>query len=66
MVRQLESAEAEINEVETNVKSIEARHGRGELSLENYRRLLTDYQRRREKANTTIDGILLRLREESR
>jgi hypothetical protein len=62
----LEVAETEINEVEGNIKSIEARHGRGDLSLESYRKLLGDYQRRREKADTTIDGILLRLREESR
>lgn len=65
-VRQLEIAENEIDEVETSVKSIEARHNRGDLSLEAYRKLLTDYQQRREKANTTIDGILLRLREERR
>jgi hypothetical protein len=66
LMQQLEIAETEINEVETNIKSIEARHNRGELSLESYRKLLADYERRREKANTTIDGILLRLREESR
>ncbi|NWG10138.1 hypothetical protein HXY33_00030 [Candidatus Bathyarchaeota archaeon] len=66
LVRQLEIAENEIDEVEANIKSIEARHSRGDLLLEAYRKFLTDYQRRREKANTTIDGILLRLREESR
>lgn len=66
LMRQLEIAETETNEVEANIKSIEARHSRGELSLEAYRKFLVDYQRRGEKANTTIDGILLRLREESR
>jgi len=65
-MRQLEIAETEINEVEANIKSIEARHSRGELSLEAYRKLLSDYQRRKERAGTTIDGILLRLREEIR
>jgi hypothetical protein len=65
LMRQLEVAETEINEVEANMKSIEARHTRGELSLEGYRKLLTDYERRRDRANTAIDGILLRLREES-
>lgn len=64
--RQLEIAEAETSEVEANIKSIEARHNRGELSLEAYRRLLADYERRKEKAGTAIDGILLRLREETR
>ncbi len=64
LMRELEVAEIELNEVETNLKSIEARHGRGELSLEGYRKLFGDYQRRKEKVETTIDGILLRLREE--
>lgn len=66
LMRQLEIAETEINEVEANIKSIEARHSRGELSLEAYRKLLADYERRKEKADTTINGILLRLREEIR
>jgi hypothetical protein len=66
LMRQLEVAETEMNEVETNLRSIEARHRRGELSLEGYRKLLADYQRRKEKTETTIDGILLRLREEIR
>jgi len=64
LMQQLEIAETEINEVEANIKSIESRHSRGELSLEAYRKLLTDYQRRKERANTTISGIILRLREE--
>jgi hypothetical protein len=66
LMRQLEVAETEINEVESSSRSIEARHSRGELSLEAYRKLLADYQRRKEKAETTINGILLRLREETR
>ena len=64
LMRQLEIAEIEINESEAGMKSIEARHSRGEISLEAYRKLLTDYQRRKERAQTTINGILLRLREE--
>jgi len=64
LMQQLEIAETEINEVEANMKSIESRHSRGELSLEAYRKLLSDYQHRKERANTTIDGMLLRLREE--
>lgn len=64
LMRQLEVAETEINEVESNIKSIEARHRRGDLTLEAYRRLLADYESRREKAETTISGILLRIREE--
>jgi hypothetical protein len=64
LVRQLDVAETELNEVETNSKNIETRHRRGELSLEEYKRSLADYQRRKEKAETTVNGILLRLREE--
>lgn len=64
LMQQLEIAETEINEVESNIKSIESRHSRGELSLEAHRKLLSDYQRRKERADTTINGILLRLREE--
>jgi hypothetical protein len=66
LMRQVEVAETDINEAETNIKSIEARHARGELSLEAYRKLLADYQRRKERADTAIDGVLLRLREEIR
>jgi hypothetical protein len=66
LMRQLEVAETEINDVEANVKTIEARHSRGEVSLEAYRRLMADYQRKKQKAETTINGILLRLREEIR
>ncbi len=64
LMRQLEVAETEISEAQANVRSIEARHNRGELSLGAYRKLQTDYERRKQNAETTIKGILLRLREE--
>ena len=66
LMRQLEIAETETNEAEAGIKSIEARHSRGEISLETYRKLLTDYERRKEKAEASTNGILLRLREEIR
>lgn len=66
LMRQLEVAETEINEAEANIKSIEGRYSRGELSIEAYRKLSGEYQRRKEKAESTINGILLRLREETR
>jgi hypothetical protein len=66
LMRQLEVAETETNEAEAGIKSIEARHSQGEISLETHRKLLTDYERRKEKAEATINGILLRLREEIR
>jgi chromosome segregation ATPase len=64
LVRQLDIAETELVEVATNIRTIEVRHSRGELPLEAYKKSLADYQRRKEKAETTINGILLRLREE--
>ncbi|MGA3191328.1 MAG: hypothetical protein ABSD73_02310 [Candidatus Bathyarchaeia archaeon] len=66
LMRELEVAETGMNEYEANVKTIEARHSRGELSLEAYRKLLGDYQRRKERSEAAIKGILLRLREEIR
>jgi hypothetical protein len=66
LMRQLEVAETEIDGVEANLKSIEARQSRAEISYETYRKLRGDYERRKERAKTTINGILLRLREEIR
>lgn len=60
----LEVAESEIKEVSTNIKAADAMHERGELSLEAYRKRMADYERRKENAEMTISGILLRLREE--
>ncbi|HVP15834.1 MAG TPA: hypothetical protein VMT42_00500 [candidate division Zixibacteria bacterium] len=65
MMRQLEVAETEIDEAEGNIKSIDARQTRGEISLETHRKLLADYERRKDRARTAINGILLRLREET-
>jgi hypothetical protein len=64
LMRRLEVAETEINEVKANIESIEARHRRGEISLGAYHKLLADYERRKDKAETAINEILIRLREE--
>jgi hypothetical protein len=66
LMLQLEVAEAEIGEVKANIKAAESLHSRGELSLEAYRNRLADYQRKKERAEITINGILLRVREETR
>jgi len=66
LARQLDVAEAELVEVETNIRTIEVRHRKGALPLESYKRSLADYQRRKEKADATVNGILLRIREEIR
>jgi hypothetical protein len=64
LMSRLEVAETEISEVEANIESIEARHRRGELSLGAYHKLRVDYERTKDKAETTINEILIRLREE--
>jgi hypothetical protein len=66
LVRQLETAETELNKAETNINSVETRHRRGSISSEEYKKTLAEYQRQKEKAEVTINGILLRLREETR
>ncbi len=66
IMRQVEVAETMLQGVETDIRRVEARYRRGEISKEAYGRLLDEYQRRRERAITTIDGVLLRLREEIR
>ena len=66
LVRQLDVAETGLVEIEKNIRTTEVRHRRGEFPLESCKKALADYQRRKEKAEATINGILLRLREEIR
>jgi chromosome segregation ATPase len=63
LVKQLDSAEADLVEAEENIRSLELRQSKGEISLEVYKRNIGDFQRRKEKAESVINGILLRLRE---
>ena len=65
-MRQIEVAETELQETEAAIRRIELRYRRREISKETYRKLLEEYNRRKERAETTIDGVLLRLREEIR
>ncbi len=64
MMRQIEIAEAELEGIEAGIRRTETRYRRGEISTAPYHKLLEDYYRRRERSRTTIDGVLLRLREE--
>ena len=66
IMRQIEVAETMLEGVETDIRRVEARYRRGEISKGAYGRLIEEYRRRRERAMTTIDGVLLRLREEIR
>jgi hypothetical protein len=63
IMRQLEVAEIELENIDANINRIELRFKKGEISAQTYRRLLDDDLRRRERSKATIDGVLLRLRE---
>jgi hypothetical protein len=66
LVKQLDLAEEDFAEAEENLKTLEARQSSGEISLEAYKRSIADYQKKRDKAESAINGILLRLREKTR
>ncbi len=66
IMRQIEVTETELEGAEADIRRVEARYRRGEISKGAYNRLLGEYHRRRERAKVTIDGVLLRLREEIR
>ena len=66
LVKQLDLAEADLVEAEENIKNIEARQSKGEISLEVYKKSIGDFQKQRDKAESAINGILLRLREKIR
>ena len=66
IMRQIEVAETELEETEAAIRRIELRYRRREISKGTYSKLLEEYNHRKERAETTIDGVLLRLREEIR
>ncbi len=66
LVKQLDLAEADLDKAEENIKTLESRQSKGEISLETYKRSIGDYQKQRDKAESAINGILLRLREKIR
>jgi hypothetical protein len=66
LVKQLDLAEADLVEAEENIKNLETRQSKGEISLEVYKKSIGDYQKQRDKAESAINGILLRLREKIR
>jgi hypothetical protein len=66
LVKQLDLAEADLDDADANIKTFESRQSKGEISLEVYKRSIGDYQKQRDKAESAINGILLRLREKIR
>ena len=66
LVKQLEATEVESEEVELALKNLEIHHETGEIGLEAYRKQLTDLERRKTKAESRINELLLRVRAEIR
>jgi hypothetical protein len=66
LVKQLDLAEADLADAEENIKNLDDRQSKGEISIEAYKRDIGDYQKQRDKAESAINGILLRLREKMR
>ena len=64
LMRQLEVAENEQQAADAEINRAEVRYRRGELSAQAYHNVLETAYRRRDKAQTTVDGVLLRIREE--
>jgi hypothetical protein len=66
LIRQLDASETDLNKTEANIRNVEVRYRTGEVPIEEYKKSLADLQRQKEKAETAINGTLLRLREEIR
>jgi chromosome segregation ATPase len=66
LVKQLDQAEEDLALAEENLKTLETYQSRGEISLETYKKNIGTYQKARDRAESAINGILLRLREKIR
>ena len=66
LMNQLDVAEADLTEAEESIQTLEARQSRGEITIESYKRNIADAQKTRDRAEASINGILLRLREKIR
>jgi hypothetical protein len=66
LIKQLDSAEEDLSEAEEDIKTLEDQQSKGEISIEAYKKDIGDYQKHRDKAESTLNGILLRLREKAR
>jgi hypothetical protein len=65
LIKQLDSAEADLTEAENNIRNLESQQSKGEISIETYKRNIADAQKHKDKAESAINGILLRLREKA-
>jgi hypothetical protein len=62
MLRQIEVAETNLESAQRDIQHLQVRYSRGEISKGAYQKLLDEYKAKIEEAETTIDGVLLRLR----
>ena len=63
MIKQLDVAEKTLEGAERDLQRVESRYRRGEVSKGAYGKLVDEYKNRIEEAESTIDGVLLRLHE---
>lgn len=64
MMKRLETASADIETVKRSMAEVEIKYHRGEISAEARRHLLKEYEDRRKRAESIVEEILLRLKEE--
>ena len=65
LVKQLDGAESELTKIEAKIRKIEAHRRTSGVALEEDKQALDDLRKRKEKADSAIDAILMRVREES-
>ena len=63
--KQLDGAESELTKIEAKIRKIEAHRRTSGVALEEDKQALDDLRKRKEKADSAIDAILMRVREES-
>ena len=66
MIRRLERAEADIQVVRTTTADLKNQYRSGRIARELYESLTSDLVRRKEKAQQTLDTIVINLKEETR
>jgi len=65
-MRKLEVAETEIETAKASIRRLEARYRREEISRDVFERLVDDYEKRIDRAKTTIDDVVMELKGEIR
>ena len=66
LAKQLDLAEEDLAGAEESISSLKWRQSRGEINIETYKKTVGDYEKIRHKAESAINGILMRLREKTR